>query len=252
MSNELKIYDNPKFGKVRIIMIDDKPWFVASDVAKALGYKRPADAINTHCKKVNKFTQYCGTLHRPPTIINIIPESDVYRLIFGSQLPSAEEFQNWVFEVVLPPIRETGMYSINGREPTLLEACEAYVKKHYEAKALEQKVVEVVKQRDAIGNNFGAGPDYYKTSEIPWLYKVFRPHKRLHQIIGRMLSEISTEMGLEIKECGKDNNTTWWRTYQKPVIDELYNRLMQNRHILNKFRISRRRSIPSQCKISHF
>lgn len=81
--------------------------FVASDVAKALGYSRPADAITAHCKGSVK--------HRLPTNggmqeLKIIPEGDVYRLITHSKLPAAEKFESWVFDEVLPSIRKHGAY----------------------------------------------------------------------------------------------------------------------------------------------
>ena len=81
--------------------------FVASDVAKALGYSRPADAITAHCKGSVK--------HRLPTNggmqeLKIIPEGDVYRLITHSKLPAAEKFESWVFDEFLPSIRKHGAY----------------------------------------------------------------------------------------------------------------------------------------------
>lgn len=110
MNNDLSIFSNEEFGSVRVIVQDGKPWFIASDVAKALGYERPNDAVNTHCKKVNKFSY--GDSPRGAQPYNIIPESDVYRLIMRSNLPNAERFQDWVVEEVLPSIRKTGNYSM--------------------------------------------------------------------------------------------------------------------------------------------
>lgn len=110
MANELSIFSNDEFGSVRVIVQDGEPWFIASDVAKALGYERPNDAVNTHCKKVNKFSY--GDSPRGAQPYNIIPESDVYRLIMRSNLPNAERFQDWVVEEVLPSIRKTGNYSM--------------------------------------------------------------------------------------------------------------------------------------------
>ena len=111
MANELSIFSNEEFGSVRVIVQDGEPWFIASDVAKALGYERPNDAVNTHCKKVNKFSY--GDSPRGAQPYNIIPESDVYRLIMRSNLPNAERFQDWVVEEVLPSIRKTGNYSMS-------------------------------------------------------------------------------------------------------------------------------------------
>lgn len=104
--NELQIFSNKAFGSMRVVEQDGQPWFVASDVARALGYERPNDAINAHCKKVNKFS-YGDSQPQP---YNIIPESDVYRLIMRSNLPDAERFQDWLVEEVLPTIRRHGAY----------------------------------------------------------------------------------------------------------------------------------------------
>lgn len=109
--NELQIFSSPKFGELRTIEEGDKIYFVASDVAKALGYKRPADAVSAHCRYTVKRSiphpQGKGTLQ-----MNVIPEGDVYRLIVNSELPSAEKFESWVFDEVLPSIRKTGGYSV--------------------------------------------------------------------------------------------------------------------------------------------
>lgn len=110
MENGVKLFQNPEFGKVRVIMQGEEPWFVASDVAKALGYERPNDAVNAHCKKVNKFSY--GNSPQGAQPYNIIPESDVYRLVMRSNLESAERFQDWVCEEVLPSIRKTGSYTL--------------------------------------------------------------------------------------------------------------------------------------------
>lgn len=116
-STDVKIFEKEEFGSVRVVMQGDDPWFVASDVAKSLGYDNPANAINTHCKKINKITLSPDLGGReisskmPPVVMNIIPESDVYRLVMRSNLPNAVAFQDWVCEEVLPAIRKTGGYS---------------------------------------------------------------------------------------------------------------------------------------------
>jgi prophage antirepressor-like protein len=110
--SDVAIFNNPEFGSIRTMTgPDGDPWFVASDVAKSLGYERPAEAVQDHCKKVNKITQHADSPNRPPVNFNIIPEADVYRLIMRSNLPSAERFQDWVMEDVLPAIRKSGMYA---------------------------------------------------------------------------------------------------------------------------------------------
>lgn len=108
--NDMKIFENSGFGAVRVVDVNGEPWFVASDIAKALGYERPNDAVNTHCKKVNKFSY--GDMPQGAQPYNIIPESDVYRLIMRSNLKNedVERFQTWVVEEVLPSIRKHGGY----------------------------------------------------------------------------------------------------------------------------------------------
>ena len=111
--NQIQLFNNPEFGNMRAIMRDGEPWFVANDVALALGYAVPKDAVAQHCKYVELFKGGESTpLTSSPRGIGIIPESDVYALIFRSNLPKAEEFRRWVCEEVLPAIRKTGSYSM--------------------------------------------------------------------------------------------------------------------------------------------
>lgn len=108
MTNEIKIFNNPEFGDVRTMEIDDKPYFCASDVASMLGYVRPADAIAQHCKGSVKHRVLTNGGEQD---MKFIPEGDVYRLIVRSKLPQAEKFESWVFDEVLPTIRKHGLYA---------------------------------------------------------------------------------------------------------------------------------------------
>lgn len=110
----MEIFRNSEFGSIRVIEEDGKYLFCGSDVAKALGYAKPRNAINTHCKgalKRGSLTE--GGVQE----LTFIPEGDVYRLIVHSRLPGAERFEKWVFDEVLPTIRRTGGYMT----PSLLE-----------------------------------------------------------------------------------------------------------------------------------
>jgi anti-repressor protein len=100
-------FKNAEFGVLRTIEVDDKILFCASDVARALGYSNPNKAINDHCRAITKRdTPISGKMQE----INYITEGDVYRLIVRSKLPSAEKFETWVFDEVLPSIRKHGAY----------------------------------------------------------------------------------------------------------------------------------------------
>ncbi|HBG7381090.1 TPA: hypothetical protein KRD64_003729, partial [Clostridioides difficile] len=96
------------FGQIRMAEIDNKPYFVGKDIAKSLGYKNTNDAILRHCKGVVKHEGFKINGIK----VALITEGDVYRLIVGSNLPNAEKFESWVFDEVLPTIRQTGQYQL--------------------------------------------------------------------------------------------------------------------------------------------
>ncbi|MDU5010636.1 MAG: BRO family protein [Clostridium sp.] len=106
--NNLQIFKNQEFGMVRMTEINNKPYAVANDVLKALGYAEGSwrTTLSRKCKGVTK----CNWLKVNGVEVNLIPEGDIYRLITGSHLPSAEKFEVWVFDEVLPTIRKTGGY----------------------------------------------------------------------------------------------------------------------------------------------
>ena len=144
MENMIQVFENKEFGKVRTVEENGKVMFVASDVAKALGYSRPADAVSAHCRCTVKHSiphpQGKGTL-----TVNTIPEGDVYRLVTHSKLPAAEKFESWVFDEVLPAIRKTGTYSIPKDYPSALRAladqCECNQKLVAENQAMKPKAL---------------------------------------------------------------------------------------------------------------
>ena len=107
MQNQIQVFEHAEFGKIEMLMINDKPYFPATECAKILGYKDPFDAISRHTKgsvKHRVLTQG-GEQER-----NYIPEGDLYRLIIRSKLSAAERFEKWVFDEVLPSIRKHGAY----------------------------------------------------------------------------------------------------------------------------------------------
>ncbi len=107
---KIQIFNNVQFGEIRTIEENGKVLFCGSDIAKALGYARPADAISSHCKGVCVLpTPSAGGIQNT----KFITEGDVYRLITHSKLPSAEQFESWVFDDVLPTIRKHGLYAVD-------------------------------------------------------------------------------------------------------------------------------------------
>lgn len=106
----VEIFKNEEFGEIRTLEIDGKPYFVASDIAKALGYKDSTNAIKQHCRWVVKHHIPHPQSKTKTLEVNVIPEGDIYRLITHSELDSAERFESWVMDEVLPSIRKTGGY----------------------------------------------------------------------------------------------------------------------------------------------
>ena len=141
--NELQIFQSEEFGEIRTIEEDGKVLFCASDVAKALGYEKPNNAVATHCRAtLKRGTPISGKIQE----INFIPEGDVYRLITHSKLPSAEKFESWVFDEVLPAIRKTGGY-VNDTE-TFVNAYFAGIPE--EMKAIIRVSLDTIKIKDGI------------------------------------------------------------------------------------------------------
>ena len=106
MSSNISIFS---FESQDVRFVDGKP--VANDVAIVLGYKNPADAVYRLVKEKNKGICKVQTPGGMQSVA-VLEEAGIYQLIFGSKLTSAERFQDWVFEEVLPTLRETGTYTI--------------------------------------------------------------------------------------------------------------------------------------------
>lgn len=107
--NDLTTFSNPEFGQVRTVEIDGTPWLVGKDVAVALGYKNPRDAITRHVDAEDKGVVKHDTPSGEQDML-IINESGLYSLILSSKMPKAKAFKRWVTSEVLPAIRKTGAY----------------------------------------------------------------------------------------------------------------------------------------------
>ena len=108
--NQMEIFKNPEFGAIRIVVDGEKYFFCGMDVARALGYKDTVNALKAHCKEDGvAFYHLTDSLGREQKA-KFISEGNLYRLIVHSKLPSAERFERWVFDEVLPTIRQYGAY----------------------------------------------------------------------------------------------------------------------------------------------
>ena len=155
MKNQLVKFDNAEFGSVRVMMIDGEPWFVGKDVADALGYSAPRNAIKAHVDAEDKLTHQISASgqRRDVTLIN---ESGLYSLILSSKLDSARQFKRWVTSEVLPSIRKTGSY-VN-RDERWLETRQSTKDTH---KPFTSAIRLLVGHLDACGKKFWDDRRYY-------------------------------------------------------------------------------------------
>ena len=109
--NELQVFENQEFGKIRGIEIDGESWLVGKDVAESLGYANPRKALIDHVDDEDKGVTKCDTLGGKQDV-TIINESGFYSLVMSSKLPGAKKFKRWVTSDVLPSIRKTGVYKV--------------------------------------------------------------------------------------------------------------------------------------------
>lgn len=108
--NDLKIFNNPEFGDIRTITINNEPYFVGKDVAEILGYSKARNAIATYVDMEDKKDAPIQGSLGGTQVMTIINESGLYSLILSSKLSTAKRFKRWVTNDVLPAIRKHGAY----------------------------------------------------------------------------------------------------------------------------------------------
>lgn len=212
--NELKIFSSEEFGNVRTIEIEGKPYFMASDIAKALGYARPNDAVSAHCRAaVKRSTHISGKMQE----VNFIPEGDVYRLIVRSQLPSAEKFERWVMDEVLPSIRQNGMYAMNDLSPELRLLISMEMKQKQQEKEMLSMKADMKRLEAKVTTH---NDDYYTIAGYASLRGLNVDISRAN-MLGRKASKLSKEYGYETAKT-KDSRFGTVNTYHSDVLKEAF------------------------------
>ena len=154
--NELKIFENAEFGKIRTVEVDGQPYFVGKDVADILGYQNGSRDINRHVDEEDrhKVMLFDGNQNKETIIIN---ESGLYALILSSKLPNAKKFKHWVTSEVLPSIRKHGTYMTQEfiqktlDNPDYLIAIATKIKEEREARKRLEKLVEEERPHAILG-----------------------------------------------------------------------------------------------------
>lgn len=149
--NELQIFESEEFGRVRTVVIDNEPYLVGRDVADALGYAKPENAIANHVDDEDKTTtliQGTGSNYKSNAVC--INESGLFSLILGSKLPTAKKFKHWVTAEVLPSIRKTGKYAVPQDSYMIADPVERAKKWIEEETVRKQQAVQLEEQRPKV------------------------------------------------------------------------------------------------------
>ena len=122
--NKIQKFFSEQFGTVRTVNLDGVIYFYGIDIAKALGYSNASKAVTTHCKRIVTKVLETSNSQNGKTVkgkVSLISKSDIYRLIVKSKLESADQFESWIFDEILPRIESTGAYIEEGREEEMVQ-----------------------------------------------------------------------------------------------------------------------------------
>ena len=262
MTNEIQIFTNPEFGNVRTLTEEDGTiLFCGKDVAEALGYERPSKAIIDHCKGVLKRdTLTNGGIQE----LSYITEPDLYRLIVASKLPSAQKFERWVFEEVLPTIRKTGGYLTPEKVEEALCNPDVLIDLAQQIKSLRAQRDEAIRTkyhimagRDAtamntasravqrakkaeaalaeLKNEIGVGEEWKKLKTLKWPAKYFVQTRGFRSVFGKYIKEWCEAHGIEPHKV-PDPDYGEVNAYPTVVLDALHNLIANDKTILAQYR----------------
>ncbi|WP_278898500.1 BRO family protein [Roseburia hominis] len=219
--NELKIFNNEEFGRIRAVEQNGEPWFVGKDVAEALGYSNSRKALSDHVDKEDKGVTKRDTLGgtQEMTIIN---ESGLYSLVLSSKLPTAKKFKRWVTSEVIPSIRKHGAYLTDQKIEELLISPDTIInlatqiKEEREKNKVLAEEVKVMKPKAQFADAVNASPTASAIGDLAKLvrqngvdigrnrmFEDFRNWGFLHKngISKNMPTQKAMDMGLfEVKE----------------------------------------------------
>lgn len=146
-TSKVEVYEHPLFGKIRMFIQNGKTWFCGTDIATSLGYSNTRDAIVRHCKSHGVVNHDVIDSMGRTQQMKFISEGNVYRLTAKSQMPRADEFENWIFDEIVPSVVNTGSYSVQPQTPqTYLEALKALVSSEEEKQRLAQEKQQLEQQ----------------------------------------------------------------------------------------------------------
>lgn len=260
MENGIKVFERQEFGQVRVVDVNGEPWFVARDVAQALGYA--STNMTTVFQAVPEEWKGSNPIATPGGMQDmlIISEQGLYFFLGRSDKPKALPYQMWVAGDVVPTIRKTGGYGqwnlprvpksfpdalrmiadIEEEKQLALEQRDYYKRTKAEIGSRREATSMVtasaaVRQRDALADKLGEGKHYKQVKAIPWLLNVFHESAGMYSQVGRKLSQLGEKMGLSprIKE---DSQYGTIKIHHVEVIEAFRLALKQDHNLLWKYR----------------
>lgn len=210
--NEIKIFENKEFGKIRTVEINSEPYFVGKDVAEALGYAEPRSTIS---KKVESEDRGVAEIETPSGTqrMTIINESGLYSLILSSKLESAKRFKHWVTSEVLPSLRKNGGYIVNQENMTPEQIIAAGLKVANEILGKSKLQINQLKKenlvKDQLIGELKPKADYtdiiLKSKSLVTISQIAKDYG----ISGQEMNQILHEMKIQFKQNGQ------WLLYSK-------------------------------------
>lgn len=204
---DILMFKNEKFGEIRTMEINGVVWFIGKDVAMALGYSNPRDAIAKHVDDEDKGVAKCDTPGGTQEL-SVINESGLYSLILSSKLETSEQFKHWVTSEVLPSIRKTGSYSISSMSKEEIEVKSkefrlgAYDRLHALANEYSEKSDTFKQILDAYATKELAGEFLLPLPETEKTYSATEIGEMLGVSANR-IGKIANKNGLKTDEYGK-------------------------------------------------
>lgn len=169
---ELQEFVNEKFGVIRTVIINDKPYFVGKDVATALGYAKPQNALSKHIEEDDSLKWGIIDSMGRKQETTVINESGLYFLIFGSKLDSAKDFKKWVTSEVLPSIRKHGIYATDNTIESMLNDPDTMIKVLTELKEERKQRISLEKENASLLPDAEMARDIIKYSGLYTLKEV--------------------------------------------------------------------------------
>ena len=256
--NELQIFEKAEFGKVRIVMRNGEPWFVARDVAEALGYTWSGSRFSHVPEEWKGMTSVVTPGGEQEMLV--ISEPGLYFFLGRSDKPAALPYQKWIAGDVVPTIRKTGHYGewnlpripksfpdalrmiadIEEEKQLALEQRDYYRRTKAEIGSRREATAmatasAAIRQRDALADRLGEGKLYKQVKAIPWLLDVFQESKGMYSQVGRKLSDLSIRMGIPPRII-EDSRYGTIKAHHVDVVEAFRLELAKNRNMLGKYR----------------